>query len=248
MLTFQEFSSVAAVSVAELCRDYYHANRATIRVKKEKVAVKNLATIVDTTLNLGCKKGFDAMSLRDLSRESGLSMGALYSYFTSKEDLLSMIQHHGQVAVAKILREYIEHESDPQNKLRNAIRAHLYLSELMKSWFYFFFMETKNLNKKYQKVSVESELMTERAITDILGEGVRKKIFTTSDIPLTGSVIKAMMQDWYLKRWKYARRNVSVEAYAQFVIEVVESFIMVRRESTHGKNRRTGRGAARGRA
>ena len=51
--------------------------------------------------------GFDAMSLRDLSRESGLSMGALYSYFTSKDDLLSMIQYHGQSAVEKILHEHI---------------------------------------------------------------------------------------------------------------------------------------------
>jgi Transcriptional regulator len=228
MMTFEKFSTVTAVSVAELCRDFFHANRAAIRVKKEKVAVKNLATIVDTTLKLSCKKGFDAMSLRDLSRTSGLSMGALYSYFASKEDLLGMIQHHGQVAVARILREHVERESDPQNKLRSAIRAHLYLSELMKSWFYFFFMETKNLNKKYQKVSVESELMTERVITDILEEGAGKKIFTVSDIPLTGSVIKAMMQDWYLKQWKYARRNISVEAYAQFVIEVVESFIVAK--------------------
>ena len=173
------------------------------------------------------------MSLRDLSRESGLSMGALYSYFASKEELLGMIQYHGQVAVEKILREHIDQDSDPGSKLRNAVRTHLYLSELMKSWFYFFFMETKNLNKKYRKISVESELMTERVITDILEEGVRKKIFTVDNIQLTGSVIKAMMQDWYLKQWKYAQRNISVETYADFVIDVVESFIIRKKNSTH---------------
>jgi AcrR family transcriptional regulator len=227
-MTFQKFSRTVTVSVEGLCRDFYRDNRAAIKIKKEEVAVKNLATIVNTTLKLSYKKGFDAMSLRDLSRESGLSMGALYTYFSSKEELLSMIQYHGQVAVERILREHIEQDSDPLRKLRSAIRTHVYLSELMKSWFYFFFMETKNLNKKYRKISVVSELMTERVITDILEEGVKKKIFAVENVPLTGSVIKAMMQDWYLKQWKYAQRNILVNEYAQFVIDVVESFILKR--------------------
>jgi TetR/AcrR family transcriptional regulator, cholesterol catabolism regulator len=225
-MTFQEFSRRVMVSVEDLCRDFYRENRATIKIKKEDTAVKNLVTIVNTTLKLSYKKGFDAMSLRDLSRESGLSMGALYSYFGSKEDLLSMIQYHGQLAVERILRDHIDKGSETRDKLRSAIRTHLYLSELMKSWFYFFFMETKNLNKKYRKISVESELMTERVITDILEEGVRDKVFAVDNIPLTGSVIKAMMQDWYLKQWKYAQRKISVEDYAQYVISMVESFIM----------------------
>lgn len=225
-MTFQEFSKRVMVSVDDLCRDFYRENRATIKIKKEETAVKNLVTIVNTTLKLSYKKGFDAMSLRDLSRESGLSMGALYSYFGSKEDLLSMIQYHGQLAVERILRDHIDQGSGARDKLRSAIRTHLYLSELMKSWFYFFFMETKNLNKKYRKISVESELMTERVITDILKEGVREEVFAVDNIPLTGSVIKAMMQDWYLKQWKYAQRKISVEEYAGFVITMVESFIM----------------------
>lgn len=225
-MTFQDFSGRVMVSVDELCRDYYRAHRDLIRVKKEEVAVRNLVTIVNATIKLSCRMGFDAMSLRDLSRESGLSMGALYSYFSSKDDLLSIIQYHGQSAVERVLRENTRQESDPAVKLRNAIRTHLYLSELMSKWFYFFFMETKNLNKKYQKISVESELMTERIITDILEEGVKGKVFKDVNIQLTGSVIKAMMQDWYLKKWKYKQRNVAVDAYAQFVIDITESYIM----------------------
>jgi TetR/AcrR family transcriptional regulator, cholesterol catabolism regulator len=225
-MTFQEFNSKVLVSVEQMCRDYYRENRDRIRTKKEEVAVRNLVTIVNATIKLSCRMGFDAMSLRDLSRESDLSMGALYSYFTSKDDLLSIIQYHGQAAVEKILRENIVRESDPPAKLRNAIRTHLYLSEMMSQWFYFFFMETKNLNKKYQKISVESELMTEKIITDIMEEGVKNGAFGITNIPLTGSIIKAMMQDWYLKKWKYKQRNVTVEMYAQFVIDVTESFIV----------------------
>jgi TetR/AcrR family transcriptional regulator, cholesterol catabolism regulator len=241
-MTFKEFNKRVMVTVENLCRDFYRENRELFKTKKEAVAVKNLTAIVTSALKLSFKKGFDAMSLRDLSGESGLSMGALYSYFKSKEELLGMIQRQGQAAVEKILREHIETESDPAQKLRNAIRAHLYLSETMKSWFYFFFMETKNLNQTYRKISVENELMTERLFTTILEDGVSRGVFTVDNIHLTGSVIKAMMQDWYLKQWKYAQRNVSVEDYAQFVINVVESFIITeKKEKAHPAARKAAR-------
>jgi TetR/AcrR family transcriptional regulator, cholesterol catabolism regulator len=43
---------------------------------------------------------------------------------------------------------------------------------------------------------------------------------------LTASVIKAMVQDWYLKRSKYAGRKISVDQYARFILQLVESFIL----------------------
>lgn len=224
-MTFKDFSKRVMVTVEDLCRDFYRENRSQFKIKKEDTAVKNLAAIVNATLKLSFKKGFDAMSLRDLSGQSGLSMGALYTYFSSKDELLGMIQRQGQIAVERILTEYIGSGKEIREKLRDAIRAHLYLSEMMKGWFYFFFMETKNLNEKYRNISVKSELMTERFITDILEEGVKNGAFVIDNVPLMGSVIKAMMQDWYLKQWKYAQRNISVEEYAKFVIRVVESYI-----------------------
>jgi len=45
------------------------------------------------------------------------------------------------------------------------------------------------------------------------------------DPQLTASVIKAMVQDWYLKRSKYASRKISVDQYARFILQFVESFI-----------------------
>jgi hypothetical protein len=39
-------------------------------------------------------------------------------------------------------------------------------------------------------------------------------------------VIKAMLQDWYLKRRKYASRKVSVETYAAFLMDVIETYLI----------------------
>jgi hypothetical protein len=60
----------------------------------------------------------------------------------------------------RILQEHIDKEADPAARLRAAILTHLYLSEAMQPWFYFSYMEAKNLSKEEQALAVASELYT----------------------------------------------------------------------------------------
>jgi TetR/AcrR family transcriptional regulator, cholesterol catabolism regulator len=223
-LRFETFKGLVSLSMEGLCRDLFLGNRESIKIKKEGVAVKNLVKIFDAALTLSNEKGFAAMSLRDLSAQAGLSMGALYTYFTSKEELLQMIQRQISVVIQVLLNQ-IEGIEDPRSKLKRVIQTHLFLSEVMQPWFYFAYMETKNLAKQEHKKAIQAELATEKLLIDIMKEGQDKGVFKAINMELTGAVIKAMLQDWYLKRWKYARRNVSVEKYAAFVVDLVETYL-----------------------
>ena len=225
-MDYADFQKKINLSKFDLCREVYQENRNSIRVKKENTVVKNLERIFSATLKISNRKGFQAMSMRDLSRETNLSMGALYSYFASKEELLAMLQNQRRTVTKRILDERIAQKSKPADRLRTAILAHLYLSEAMQPWFYFSYMEAKNLSKKEQDLAVASELYTEKLLADILDQGQIQGDFELRDPQLTASVIKAMLQDWYLKRSKYARRRVSVDQYAQFVMQFVEAFII----------------------
>jgi TetR/AcrR family transcriptional regulator, cholesterol catabolism regulator len=224
--TFQAFKGRVNLSSDEICRDFLAENRGRIRVKKDETAIKNLVKIFDATLAESSRRGFPAMSVRDLSRETGLSMGALYTYFRGKEDLLDMILHHGQRILMRVLEEEIRNGNDSGDKLIRAIETHLYLSEVMRPWFFFAYMEAKNLGPEGQKKAIAMELCTERVLVDILRAGRKSGRFRPVDPTLAAAVIKAMLQDWYLKGWKYRRRRVSVEEYARFLVGVVGSFVL----------------------
>jgi hypothetical protein len=73
---------------------------------------------------------------------------------------------------------------------------------------------------------VASELFTEQVIVDILRQSRDEGIFVPLDPQLTAGVIKAMLQDWYLKRWKYTKRKISVDQYARFVMDFVEAYCL----------------------
>jgi AcrR family transcriptional regulator len=224
-MDYAEFQKQVSLSKQDICREVYTENRKSIRVKKEDTVIRNLERIFSATLKISNQRGFQAMSMRDLSRETHLSIGALYSYFSSKEELLAMLQHQRRMMTKRILEKHIERETDPRAKLRVAILTHLHLSEAMQPWFYFSYMEAKNLSKKEQDLAVASELYTENILADILKEGQDLGCFILDDARLTASVVKAMLQDWYLKRSKYARRNITVDQYADFILQFVEAFI-----------------------
>lgn len=231
-MRFEEFKAVLSLSRAEIYREILARNGATVKIKKAHVAAKNLEKIFDATLSLSHRKGFHAMTLRDLSAESGLSMGALYSYFSSKDELLDMIQDQGRLTVQRVLADRIEKVTGAAQKLSEAVHTHLYLSEAYFQWFYFAYMETKNLSKEQQKKAIASELFTEKIFIDILEQGRREGIFDLNETALAAAAIKALLQDWYLKRWKYTRRKITVEDYARFVLEFIQAYLNKSKSST----------------
>ncbi|MCP4023434.1 MAG: TetR/AcrR family transcriptional regulator [Desulfobacteraceae bacterium] len=225
-MEYKNFLRIVPDSRIDICRSVYEEYKDTIKIKKEKTVINNLKKIFDATLKIGIEKGFQAMTMRDLSTRSGLSMGALYSYFSSKEEILKVFLSEGRRIIGRILVELIEKEKEPAAKLITAVKAHLFLTEKMHKWFYFSYMEAKNLSSDERENAIQSELYTEKLIEDILIEGHQKGIFRDIDHSLAASVIKAMLQDWYLKRGKYSKRKVNVDQYAEFIIIFINSFYL----------------------
>lgn len=225
-MNFDEFIKQTHISVEDLCREIFRGNHGTIKIKKEETAVKNLVALYNATLRLSAQKGFRSMTLRDLCKESGLSMGALYSYITCKEDLLNILQNFGLQYISRILIASIETDEPPTEKLHAMIRAHIYLSEALPELFNFFFMESKNLGREVQKVLIAAELFSEQLICRVLEDGNRTGDFHVADPLMTAAHLKPLLQDWYLKRWKYSGRGVSVDDYATSVIAMIDTFVI----------------------
>lgn len=230
-MNYEAFLEIVRVIREDIFRKTFDRHRNRIKVKKEETVIRNLEKIFCATLRIANRKGFQTMSMRDLSRESGLSMGALYTYFSSKEDLLSMLQEQGRALVRQVLKDRMRAPGASRERLGRAIRSHLYISEAMQPWFYFSYMETKNLSEPERGNAIRAELETEQLFADILAQGEREGVFQTRDHRLAAGALKALLQDWYLKRGKYARREVTVERYADFVVDMMERFYDVPAES-----------------
>lgn len=86
---------------------------------------QRLGEILEFATNVFYEKGYDAASMRDLSRASGMSLAGLYYYFESKERLLYLIQKHTFETVLHELRQKLELVSEPEGRVRAFIENHL---------------------------------------------------------------------------------------------------------------------------
>ena len=223
-MDLKAFEKQVALSTTDICLEIFKSRSHSIKIKKEQVAVGNLVRIFKATLKLANRKGFHAMSLRDLCAESGMSMGGLYAYFKNKEELLTLIQEQGRAIVARVMGDRLAGIEDAEAALEMAIRSHLYLSEVLQPWFFFSYMETRFFHAEEGKRAIAGELQTEAIFSCILERGMAGGAFVIKDPLLVAAAIKALLQDWYLKRWKYRKRQISVEAYADFVISMVSAY------------------------
>src|SRR6204780_3809689 len=75
---------------------------------------RRLAEILAHATEVFCKKGYEGASMRDLSRESGMSLAGLYYYFESKERLLYLIQKHTFSTIVQRMKARLQSVRDPE--------------------------------------------------------------------------------------------------------------------------------------
>ena len=86
---------------------------------------QKLEFILRTAARIFAEKNYHSTSMRDISRETNVSLAGLYHYCKSKEELLFLIQDNCFGRVLERLEQRLESVEDPITKLGIFIENHL---------------------------------------------------------------------------------------------------------------------------
>jgi len=211
---FRRVSPINAENVFSLTFDRHARYMA---VNRAASVGENLSRIFEATFKLSNTKGFAMMTLRDLSRETGLSMGGLYGYISSKDDLAATIEDVLRHVTSQ-LSDWFRTEEDPRTRVDHLLRGHVFLSEILHPWFYFVFMESWHLARTARTVARSSEL----AFQAELLRGIQEAgCASEQEAKLLASHFLALAQDWHVKRWKYRHMEVTPDAFADSISALI---------------------------
>ncbi|MES1941607.1 TetR family transcriptional regulator [Salinisphaera sp. T5B8] len=235
--SLESFTARHHLDSRSLCAQILEAREGAIAVRSAEAATDNLTRIIEATLRLANRKGFAAMTLRELARESGLSLGGLYAYIGSKDELARLIQSWVSRTLRRVMAHVLEDIHDSHARLASAIEAHLLTTEALREWFFFLYMEAHHLAADERRQAVAAERNSEQIFADIIRQGQAEGRYGGMDADIAAGLLKAMLQDWYLKRHKHGERGLDVSAYADIVTAAAEALLQASdktKTTTHG--------------
>jgi AcrR family transcriptional regulator len=205
--------------------DMYHQK---LNLKNRNIATKKFKTIIEGVFKLSQEKGFQAMTMRDLSHETGVSMGGLYKYFANKDQIAEMV-HSAMIHMAETCLKIKEYRhQDPVFELNELLARHVFLSERLKKWFYFVFMECRSLDRDLIEDIIATEQFMEMAILERILDANSQKLSQCTNPDFVASMLKVMLQEWYLKSWKYIEKDINADQYVANLLLSVYQMIQVK--------------------
>jgi AcrR family transcriptional regulator len=170
--------------------------------RKEKEKIKHREEILRVSLKLFSEKGFHSVSMQDIAARAEFSVGTLYNFFQSKEQLFTELLNDCAEKVYQLLCPILESEKPEDAKLRTFIRAHSNLAEDNIEFIKLYVSEYGNLapahgyiDEQAGKVKMTLYMQLEDAITS----GIRKKIFRSVDPKITAQALATTLQSFVLE-------------------------------------------------
>ncbi|MGB8405602.1 MAG: helix-turn-helix domain-containing protein [Mycobacterium sp.] len=76
------------------------------------------ARIFEGALRAVARQGPKKLSMSEIASTAGVSVGTLYRYFSSKDELLDRLGHHFESKLQTVLEQEVQDDPDPANRLR----------------------------------------------------------------------------------------------------------------------------------
>jgi len=211
----------------------FDRNTDIVQTQKAKFAVANLEKIFSATFEISSRSGFDKMSLRDLSKSTNMSMGAIYSCISKKEDIALMVADIVRLS-SELTRVHAMKASSYMSQIEQSIRFHLYASTLLQPWYFFLYFETRSLPEQQQLESKQIELTAIETFERQIQAGIDAGEFEVVDASMLANAIVVLMEDWYLKPWKSQAFGVvankqerAINDYYQSIISLTKKLLSV---------------------
>jgi AcrR family transcriptional regulator len=174
-------------------------------------AIETRNKIYNTAFNLMSKKGFNNITIEDISKKAGVSVGAFYHYFKSKDDILFEVYQRAD----NYFRDTVKDKLKSDNSLDQIVEYFRYYarySEQTKIGFTIHLYNTEN------KFFLKKGRLMQSILNDIIKEGQRKNEITKEKssediVDLLFLVARGVIFDWGLNDGKYKLEEKMIELF-----------------------------------
>lgn len=196
-------------------------------VKDQELVEKRRSQMIQGAIILFKEKGFHRTTTREIAKEAGFSIGTLYEYIRTKEDVLFLVCDSVYAQVRKRLELAIDNEKASVENLVTVIKSYFHLMDDMQEEILILYQEVKSLKKDSKEYVLQKERdmvgMLEHVIVSCLPDNQN---VSKQDAALLANNIFIQGQMWGFRRWML-QKQFTLEGYIDRQIHFLLQMITV---------------------
>ncbi len=191
------------------------------RKKSEKKRQK----IISSATKLFAKNGYFCTSMSEIADMAEMSVGSLYVYFKSKDDLLiEIFRNYFDELMGEVEEIFTETEQHPLDKLFDGLSLVVNKLSTDKDMAKVFLVELRQSNKALQSIAPEIRKKYEDLITNLIDEAKNKNLVRKNIDPeliglSTFGLIESILFDWVNKGYTKKKLLRKLEKAANYFIQ-----------------------------
>jgi TetR/AcrR family transcriptional regulator, cholesterol catabolism regulator len=207
-----------------------HAN-----IKNARLIDLRRKQIIEGAMQVFAAKGFHGASVREIADAAGLTMGTMYNYVRSKEDILYIVYDFMTTILTEGLKKAIDDTKDPREKVRAALKHNMELIYQYRDVIMFLYREAGN----YDNESVRSVLAQETKYIEIFENLLRQRFagrkINETRLMLSADILSYLNVVLVLRGWSLRKRYKSIDTVVDGILEFVEHAIEIVAEDDRGR-------------
>ncbi|MBN8202018.1 MULTISPECIES: TetR/AcrR family transcriptional regulator [Bacillaceae] len=185
-------------------------------VKDERLVKKRRDQMIKGAVTLFIQKGFHRTTTREIAKASGFSIGTLYEYIRTKEDVLYLVCDSIYDQVAERLQKGLDTKQGTLDSLKQGIADYFKVVDEMQDEVLVMYQEVKALTKDALPYVLKKEIemvgMFEHVITLCVENGELE--LPEEKIKMIAHNIFVQGQMWAFRRWSL-QKMYSIDEYIQ---------------------------------
>ncbi|THB79080.1 MAG: TetR/AcrR family transcriptional regulator [Desulfobacteraceae bacterium] len=185
------------------------------QIKNPELVQERRRQIVDSTVKLFVRHGYHKTTTRMIAKAANFSIGSLYEYVSSKEDLLYLVCKNIHEEVQEAVEEALARTGGGRERLAEVIREYFFVCDKMADHMLLMYQVTQFLPEKWRNSVLENELNITDIFIQALGQLSGKGNFPRMDgkmMNLVGHNISVLGHMWAFRRW-HLKHDYSIDEY-----------------------------------
>jgi len=193
-------------------------NSALVQVRRDQ--------IIQSALSLFKEKGFHKTTTREIATVAGFSIGTLYEYIRTKEDVLYLVYESIYEQVSTQMTPLMKQEHPTIHDMLKIVESYFHMMHEMQEEVILLYQEMKSLPAEKRTFILKQERALIRLFTEMITEVAPMKLAPLeADVIANNIFIQGQM--WGFRRWAL-QKQFTFETYVSYQLTYIKRALHIK--------------------